>query len=66
MAMMVGNRLPASAAMPNDYTAFRADWIALAELRQSCLGVGSTPQTMNDMQIENLLALKSQWPRVQR
>ena len=58
-AMRVCRRLDASAVMINDHTAFRDDAMPFAGLRESGLGVGGIPYTMEDMQIEKMLVLKS-------
>ncbi len=58
-AMRVYRRLDASAVMINDHTAFRDDAMPFAGLRESGLGVGGIPYTMEDMQIEKMLVLKS-------
>ena len=52
-------RLDAAAVMVNDHTAFRVDWMPFAGLRQSGLGVGGIPYTMQDMQIEKLVVICS-------
>ncbi|MGD8978358.1 MAG: aldehyde dehydrogenase family protein, partial [Gammaproteobacteria bacterium] len=58
-AMRVFTRLDASAVMVNDHTAFRVDGMPFAGLRQSGLGVGGIPYTIDDMQIEKMMVLKS-------
>lgn len=58
-AMRVYSRLDASAVMINEHTAFRVDWMPFAGLKQSGLGVGGIPHTMQDMQIEKLMVLRS-------
>jgi acyl-CoA reductase-like NAD-dependent aldehyde dehydrogenase len=58
-AMQAYEHLDASAVMVNDHTAFRVDWMPFAGLRESGLGVGGIPYTMNDMQIEKLLVVRS-------
>jgi acyl-CoA reductase-like NAD-dependent aldehyde dehydrogenase len=52
-------RLNASAVMVNDHTAFRVDWMPFAGLRESGLGVGGIPYTMEDMQIRKLIVIRS-------
>ena len=52
-------QLDASAVMVNDHTAFRADWMPFAGLRQSGLGVGGIPYTFEEMQSEKMLVLRS-------
>jgi len=51
--------LDASAIMINDHSAFRDDVMPFAGLRQSGLGVGGIPYTMEDMQIEKMMVVKS-------
>ena len=58
-AMQVSSKINASAVMINDHTAFRVDWMPFAGLKQSGLGVGGIPYTMEDMQIEKLTVLRS-------
>jgi acyl-CoA reductase-like NAD-dependent aldehyde dehydrogenase len=58
-ALRAARRLDASAVMINDHTAFRVDWMPFAGLRQSGLGVGGIPYTMEDMQIEKLIVIRS-------
>ncbi|MEH6570360.1 MAG: aldehyde dehydrogenase family protein [Halioglobus sp.] len=50
----------ASAIMVNDHTAFRDDVMPFAGLESSGLGVGGIPYTIDDMQFEKMLVLKSQ------
>lgn len=58
-AMYVAKQINASAVMINDHTAFRVDWMPFAGLKQSGLGVGGIPYTMEDMQIEKMIVLRS-------
>lgn len=58
-AMYVSDRLAASAVMVNEHTAFRVDWMPFAGLRQSGLGTGGIPYTMEDMQIEKMIVISS-------
>ncbi len=58
-AMRVYARLDASAVMVNDHTAFRVDWMPFAGLRRSGLGVGGIPYTMEEMQIEKMIVIRS-------
>lgn len=57
--LYAGQNLDASAIMMNDHTAFRVDWMPFAGLKQSGLGVGGIPYTMDDMQIDKLIVLRS-------
>lgn len=55
LAFDISQRLDASAVMINDHTAFRVDWMPFAGLKQSGLGVGGIPYTMDDMQINKMV-----------
>ena len=55
----LAGRLDASAVMINDHTAFRDDVMPFAGLRQSGLGVGGIPHTIEDMQIDKMTVIKS-------
>ena len=50
--------LDASAVMINDHSAFRDDVMPFAGLRESGLGVGGIPYTMEDMQIDKMVVIK--------
>ncbi len=58
-ALRVYKRIDASAVMLNDHTAFRIDGMPFAGLKQSGLGVGGIPYTMEDMQIDKMLVINS-------
>ena len=58
-AMQIANGLDASAVMVNDHTAFRADWMPFAGLRQSGLGTGGIPYTMRDMSVDKMIVLRT-------
>ncbi len=58
-AMRVYKRIDASALMLNDHTAFRIDGMPFAGLRQSGLGVGGIPFTIEDMQVNKMLVMNS-------
>ncbi|MEE8551390.1 MAG: aldehyde dehydrogenase family protein, partial [Gemmatimonadota bacterium] len=58
-ALRAAHRLDAAAVMVNDHTAFRVDWMPFAGLRESGLGVGGIPYTMDDMQVERLIVIRS-------
>lgn len=58
-AMLVADRLDASAVMINEHTAFRVDWMPFAGLKHSGLGTGGIPYTMEDMQVEKMIVLTS-------
>jgi acyl-CoA reductase-like NAD-dependent aldehyde dehydrogenase len=57
-------RLDASAVMINDHTAFRDDVMPFAGLRESGLGTGGIPYTMEDMQIEKMTVIRSSSKKV--
>jgi acyl-CoA reductase-like NAD-dependent aldehyde dehydrogenase len=50
--------LDASAVMINDHSAFRDDVMPFAGLRESGLGIGGIPYTMEDMQIDKMMVVK--------
>lgn len=58
-SMRLYKQLDASAVMINDHTAFRDDVMPFAGLRESGLGTGGIPYTMEDMQIEKMMVIKS-------
>ena len=58
-ALRASRRLDASAVMVNDHPAFRVDWMPFAGLKESGLGVGGIPYTMEDMQIRKLVVMRS-------
>ena len=57
--LALSKALDASAVMINDHTAFRDDVMPFAGLRQSGLGVGGIPHTIEDMQIAKMTVIKS-------
>ncbi|MEM7441815.1 MAG: aldehyde dehydrogenase family protein [Pseudomonadota bacterium] len=59
-ALKTADRLDASAVMINDHSAFRVDWMPFAGLRQSGLGVGGIPYTMEDMVIDKMTVIRRQ------
>jgi len=58
-ATRISRDLDASAVMINDHSAFRDDVMPFAGLRHSGLGVGGIPYTVEDMQIDKLLVIKT-------
>ena len=58
-AMHLYKHLDASAVMVNDHTAFRDDVMPFAGLRESGLGIGGIPYTMEDMQIDKMMVMTS-------
>ena len=59
-AMRLYKALDASAVMINDHSAFRDDVMPFAGLRESGLGIGGIPYTMEDMQIDKMMVLRSE------
>jgi acyl-CoA reductase-like NAD-dependent aldehyde dehydrogenase len=59
-AMRLYRLLDASAVMINDHSAFRDDAMPFAGLRESGLGVGGIPYTMEDMQVDKMMVIKSE------
>jgi acyl-CoA reductase-like NAD-dependent aldehyde dehydrogenase len=58
-ALKIYRSLDGSAIMVNDHTAFRVDWMPFAGLKESGLGTGGIPYTIEDMQIKKMLVLHS-------
>ncbi len=58
-ALRVFKRVDATAVMVNDHSAFRVDGMPFAGLRQSGLGVGGIPYTIDEMRINKMLVLHS-------
>lgn len=58
-AIKIAGALDGSAIMINDHTAFRDDIMPFAGLRHSGLGVGGIPYTIEDMQIDKMIVVKS-------
>jgi len=58
-ATKLARRLDASAVMINDHTAFRDDVMPFAGLRESGLGTGGVPYTLEDMQVDKMTVVKS-------
>ncbi|QMT61535.1 aldehyde dehydrogenase family protein [Legionella sp. PC997] len=57
-ALKAAEYLEASTVLINDHTAFRADWMPFAGLKQSGYGIGGIPWTMHDMSKEKMIVLK--------
>jgi acyl-CoA reductase-like NAD-dependent aldehyde dehydrogenase len=57
-ALHAAKHLDASAVMVNDHTAFRTDWMPFAGQRQSGLGTGGIPYTMEDMLQSKMIVLR--------
>ena len=60
-AMHAYKQLNGSAIMINEHTAFRVDWMPFAGLNHSGLGIGGIPHTFQDMQVEKMLVIKSEY-----
>lgn len=58
-ALRVSRRIDAASVMINDHTAFRVDWMPFAGFKESGYGVGGIPYTLNDMQVEKQIVIKS-------
>ena len=58
-ALGIYKKIDASAVMLNDHTAFRVDGMPFAGLKQSGLGVGGIPHTIEDMQVNKMLVINS-------
>ncbi len=58
-ALKIYRNLDGSAIMVNDHTAFRVDWMPFAGLKESGLGTGGIPYTIEDMQVKKMLVLHS-------
>lgn len=58
-ALRVFKRLDASAVMVNDHTAFRVNGMPFAGLRQSGLGVGGIPYSIDAMRVNKMLVVHS-------
>ena len=59
VALQAYRELDAAAVMVNDHTAFRIDGMPFAGLRQSGLGIGGIPYTIDDMTIDKMLVVHS-------
>ncbi len=58
-ALMAYKNLDASAVMVNDHTAFRIDSMPFAGLRESGLGIGGIPYSIDDMQVDKMMVMQS-------
>ncbi len=52
-------RLNAAAVMVNDHTAFRVDWMPFRGAKESGIGTGGIPYSMEEMTQEKLMVIKS-------
>ena len=53
--------LDAAAVMVNDHTAFRVDWMPFAGHKQSGYGTGGSSYSIEDMQAEKLVVIRSKY-----
>lgn len=58
-ATYCAKHLNATAVMINDHTAFRVDWMPFAGRMHSGYGTGGIPYTLEEMQIEKLIVIRS-------
>lgn len=58
-SIRAARRLDAAAVMVNEHPAFRVDWMPFAGLRQSGLGTGGIPHTMEEMQVRKMTVVHS-------
>lgn len=59
-AMQAYDQINASAVMVNEHTAFRVDWMPFAGQKESGMGTGGIPYTIEDMQQEKMLIIHSE------
>lgn len=52
-------KINASSVMVNDHTAFRVDWMPFRGAKESGIGIGGIPYTMEDMTHEKLMVIRS-------
>jgi acyl-CoA reductase-like NAD-dependent aldehyde dehydrogenase len=57
-AFEAAERIATSAAMVNDHTAFRIDWMPFAGRRHSGYGIGGIPWTMREMTEEKMIVFR--------
>ena len=58
-AMLIIDRLDASAVIVNDHTGFHAGWIPFSGLRQSGLGTKGAPYMLRNMSVEKMVVLRT-------
>lgn len=58
-ALKAVKKLNGTAVMVNDHTAFRVDWMPFGGAKTSGLGLGGIPDSMNEMQNQKLMVIKS-------
>jgi len=54
-------RLNATTVMVNDHTAFRVDWMPFGGAKESGLGMGGIPHSMDEMSNEKMMVIKSEF-----
>jgi acyl-CoA reductase-like NAD-dependent aldehyde dehydrogenase len=59
VAMHAARRLHARAVMINEHTAFRVDWMPFGGHKDSGMGTGGIPYTINDIYTEKLMVISS-------
>ena len=59
-AMLIIDRLDASAVFVNDHTVFHAGWIPFSGLRQSGLGTKGAPYTLRNMTVEKMVVFRTE------
>ena len=58
-ALKAVKRLDGTTVMVNDHTAFRVDWMPFGGAKTSGLGLGGIPDSMNEMQNQKMMVIKS-------
>ncbi|RXJ88429.1 aldehyde dehydrogenase [Arcobacter sp. CECT 8983] len=58
-ALKAVKRLNGTTIMVNDHTAFRVDWMPFGGAKTSGLGLGGIPDSMNEMQNQKMMVIKS-------
>ncbi|MGB0990068.1 MULTISPECIES: aldehyde dehydrogenase family protein [Arcobacteraceae] len=58
-ALKAVKRLNGTTVMVNDHTAFRVDWMPFGGAKTSGLGLGGIPDSMNEMQNQKMMVIKS-------
>ena len=60
-AWYCAKHLNATAVMINEHTAFRVDWMPFSGRRHSGYGTGGIPYTIEEMQMEKMLVIRSKY-----
>lgn len=58
-AIYAAHRLEATAVMINDHTAFRVDWMPFGGRKDSGLGIGGIPYSMEEMSAKKMMVIRS-------